>query len=146
MQRLLTLAILLPLCCLATACSSFVQQPTATFKPAQIANVRGQGFTINFDVDVSNPNPVSIPLLSAGYKLALGGVSLVDSQIEPGGVLPANGTMSLTVPVSLTYENLLSAEQAIAAGGGEVPYDLNGVFVFDAGKLIPSAKVRAPLQ
>ena len=68
----------------------------------------------------------ALPLAAADYKLGLGGVNVLDGKAKPAGSVPANGSRSVTLPVSVTYENLLSAEQAIRAGGGDVPYDLDG--------------------
>ena len=37
------------------------------------------------------------------------------------------------MPISLTYENLISAEQAIVKNGGNVPYSLDSTLVFKTG-------------
>src|SRR5207237_2752704 len=96
-------------------------------------DVTAEGFTMKFDVDVANPNAVALPLSAADYKLGLGGVGVLEGKAKPGGDLPANGSRRVALPVNVTYENLLAAEQAIRAGGGDVPYDLNAALSFDTG-------------
>jgi LEA14-like dessication related protein len=127
-------ALLLPLCLLSLACSS-VQQPTASFKSANLGAATAEGFMVNFDVDVNNPNSFAVPLTDADYGLTLGGVKLVTDTIKPGGSLPASGSRSLTIPVRLSFEDLLKAEKSIRETGGDVPYLFEGGLGFSGGGL-----------
>ena len=103
-----------------------LKQPTATFKTMDVAAVTPSGFTMAFDLDVQNPNAVALPLSDADYELALGGVAVLDGKAKPQGTLPANGSLPITLPVTVTYENLLAAETAILKGGGKIPYAFTG--------------------
>ena len=49
------------------------------------------------------------------------------------------------MPVTVAFEDLLRAEQAIKAGGGDVPYDLSGGLSFDTGNPL-TGSVRVPLR
>lgn len=133
MKQPKALAVLLPLVFVSLACS-VVKQPTASFKSMNVTDVTQQGFTMAFDLDVANPNPVALPISAADYKLGLGGVNVLDGKANPAGTIPANGSIPIKLPVTLTYENLLSAEKAIVSGGGKIPYAFNGSMKFDAGK------------
>ena len=118
---------------LAGGCSS-AQRPTAAFKAMSIGDVSAKGFLMNVDVDVANPNPVALPLTNADYSVSLAGIKVVDGgKIKPDARIPANGHSTITIPVPLTFENLLSAEEAIRAGGGSVPYGLDAGLNFDTG-------------
>ena len=133
MKRLRTVAVLGPLVFISLACST-VKQPTASFKSMDVTDVTPQGFTMAFDLDVANPNPVALPISQADYKIGLAGVNVIDGKANPSGTIPANGSIPVKLPVTLTYENLLSAEKAIVSGGGKIPYSFNGSMKFDAGK------------
>ena len=136
MLRPLTLASLgLGLLLLAGGCGSMnVQTPTAAFKTMSIGDVSSRGFVMNVDVDVANPNAVAIPLTSADYSLSLGGVKVVDgAKIKPDARIPANGHSTVSIPVPLSFENLLSAEESIRKGGGNVSYGLDAALEFDSG-------------
>jgi LEA14-like dessication related protein len=145
--RTVGLAAFLALFALASGCSSLnVQKPTASLRSANVADVTQEGLTVNFDVDVDNPNAVAIPLSAADYKLSLGGVRVVDDRVKPKGSIPANGSLPVTVPVTLSFQDLLSAQQAIARGGGDVPYDFDGALEFSPGGLPFGGPLRVPLR
>src|SRR5947207_1729298 len=122
MNRCFNLLLLgLILCIVSTGCSSLtnLQRPSAAVTGMNLGTVDERGFTMNFDVNLSNPNSVALPLAAADYKLGLGGVNVLDGKAKPSGSLPANGSLAVTLPVSVTFEHLLSAEQAIRTSGGD---------------------------
>jgi LEA14-like dessication related protein len=100
-----------------------------------IADVTPKGFTMNVDTDVQNPNSVALPLSNVDYGLALGGVKVVDkAKARPAtATIPANGRGTVTIPVALTFENLLAAEESIRKAGGDVKYALDAGLNFDTG-------------
>src|SRR5947208_545930 len=132
MTRLKTLGVVLPLLFVSLACST-VKQPTAAFKSMNVTDVTAQGFTMAFDLDVANPNAVALPISAADYKIGFAGVNVLNGKANPAGTLPANGSIPVKLPVTLTYENLLTAEKAIVNGGGKLPYSFSGSMKFNAG-------------
>ncbi len=131
---------------LAGGCSA-IQKPGVAFKAMNVRDINAEGFTMNFDLDVTNPNAIALPLGDSDYTLKLSGATVVQGNIKPAGTLPAGGAMSVSLPVTMTYENLLKAEKAIVAGGGKVEYALGGNLGFtsdssaSAGGLFSGAKV-----
>ena len=113
-------------------CSS-IKQPTASLKSADIGAASAEGFTVNFDLDVSNSNAFDLPLTNADYGLSLGGVKLVSDTLKPAGSIPAGGSTAVSIPVRLSFDDLLKAEKAIRSGGGDVPYEFEGALGFSAG-------------
>jgi LEA14-like dessication related protein len=130
------LGTLIVICAFAVAaggCSN-LQKPTASYKSMSISNVSASGFTMNLDVDIANPNSVTLPLTNADYSLALGGTPIIKSaKVKPASSIPAGGSATITIPVPLTFENLLSAEEAIRKGGGTVDYGFDAGLDFDTG-------------
>lgn len=142
----IALLALCPLICLITGCSTLgLQTPTASVTAMSLQDIDAQGLTMNFEVDLKNPNAVALPLANADYALDLGGVKVLSGKAVPQGSLPANGSTAITLPVRLTYDNLFAAEQAIAKGGGDVPYALDGGLSFSTGNAL-FGTVRAPLR
>ena len=130
---------------LGIGCSTFnMQKPTAAVTGMAVKGVDANGFTMNFDVDVKNPNSIALPLAAADYKLGLAGVDVLNGKAKPQGSIPAGGSQSVTLPVTLTYENLLAAEQGIVKSGGNVPYILDGGLSLDSGSPVLGT-VRVPL-
>ena len=115
------IAVLLPFCLLSLACSN-LQKPTATFQTMSLGEVTADGFTMNFDVEMHNPNAIPLPISTADYKLGLAGVNVLEGKATPEATLPANGSAAVTLPVTLTWENLLAAEKALRTSSGDIPY------------------------
>ena len=138
----------LVLCCAATTgCTSLsgVQKPTASVTAMTLGDVDAHGFTMNFGVNVANPNAMALPLAGTDYKLGIGGVGVLNGKTKGQGKIPAKGSRDVTVPVSVAFENLLSAEQAVRDSGGDVPYDLEGGLSFDTGNPLLGS-LRVPMR
>ena len=134
------------LCCLASGCAALnVQKPTAAVTGMSVRGVDAEGFTLDFALDVSNPNRFALPLSAADYELGVGGVEVLRGEAAPHRSIPANGTLAVTLPVSVGFENLLKAEQAVRDTGGNVPYDLAAGLSFDTGSPL-AGKVRVPVR
>ena len=128
------LAWLLPLCCLSLACSGAnLKKPTASFRQPGVRDVTAEGFTVDFNLDLHNPNAVALPLAKTDYKVALAGVEVFDDSAKPGGSVPANGSLPVKLPVRLSFDKLLKAEQAIRASGGNIPVEFDGAIDFSGG-------------
>jgi LEA14-like dessication related protein len=127
-----TASIVVCFCFVSIGCSS-IQKPTASLKSADIGAVAADGFTVNFDLDVKNPNSFVLPLAETDYGLSLGGVKLVKDTLKPSGSIPAGGSTAVTIPVKLDFDDLLKAEKAIRAGGGDVPYEFDAALGFSGG-------------
>src|SRR5688572_16896508 len=92
------LAWALPLCCLSVACSGTnLKRPTASFRQPVVRNVTAEGFTVDFNLDLQNPNAVALPLTKTDYKVSVAGVQVVDDSAKPGGSIPANGSLPVTL-------------------------------------------------
>jgi LEA14-like dessication related protein len=134
------------ICMFCVGCADLnLQRPTASVNGMAVQNVNASGFTMNFDVDVKNPNALELPIGAADYKLGLTGVNVVNGSATPAGAIPAGGSQRVTLPVMLTYENLLAAEQGIVKSGGNVPYSLDAGLSFNTGNPI-FGSLRVPIQ
>ena len=131
---------------LAIGCGSAVKQPTASVRSAKLGALTEDGLTLDFDVDVANPNGFALPISAATYKLGLAGTNVVNDTAKPTGSVPANGTLPVTVPVALNFKDLLKAERAIVDTGGDVPYQLDGELEFAPGPMAVLGRgVKVPL-
>src|SRR3954470_16766634 len=83
---------------ISTGCSS-LQRPTTSLRSASLGDVTPEGVGVNFDVAISNPNAVSIPLTKTGYQLSFGKAKVLDGKLDAVTSIPANGTQTLKVPV-----------------------------------------------
>jgi LEA14-like dessication related protein len=131
---------------LTTGCAALnVQKPAAAVTGMNVRGVDANGFTLDFTVDVTNPNSFTLPVAATDYQLRVGGAGVLDGKAKPSGSIPANGTVGVILPVTVGFDNLLKAEQAIRDSGGNVPFDLSGGLSFETNSpLAPS--VRVPLN
>ena len=131
---------------LATGCGSAVKQPTAAVRGAKLAALDEDGLTIDFDVSVGNPNAFALPIRTARYTLGFAGVTVVNDTAKPDGSIPANGSLPVTVPIGISFKDLLKAERAIVDTGGDVPYQLDGELEFAPGPMALLGRgVKVPL-
>lgn len=132
--------------CFAVGCQNLqMEKPGAAVKGMTVRDVNSAGFTMNFDVEVTNPNEVALPLTNADYKLGLAGVKLVDGKVTADGAVPAKGSRSVAVPITLTYESLLAAEKAIVQSGGNIDYALDAGVSVNTGSAL-FGDMRVPLK
>ena len=137
---------LIIVCAVGVGCSAMnVQKPTAAITGMTVQDVNVSGFTMNFGVDLKNPNTMALPLTAADYKLGLSGMNIVEGKAKPEGSIPAGGSKHVTLPVTLTYENLLAAEEGIMKSGGNVPYSLDAGLSLNSGMPM-LGNLRVPIQ
>lgn len=148
MPRLLA-ATWLPIVCIclnAVGCSSLsLKRPTAEFQSARVGEITPQGMTFNFDVRLTNPNSIAVPLAAADYSLALSDVMVVKDTIKPASDIPANGDTMVTLPVSVTFDNLLKAQDAIRRSV-DVPFAFSGDLSFTTPQKLLSLPLRVPFE
>ena len=141
-------------CTVATAsagCLS-VKEPVANFRGPTAGSVTPDGVVLAFDFNFHNPNAFYLPVLGADYRVSLGGVPVAKDQAHPDDAIPGYSQMLVTVPVRLSFSQLLPAEQVIIEGGGEVPYTFDGTVEFVASRSNdyplpwPGRRVRVPLH
>jgi LEA14-like dessication related protein len=148
-MRLTTTARLLVLilsCPLLVGCVTEVQRPTASVRQMSLGDVTPQGFTMNFGVEVDNPNPVALPVADVDYNLRLVGEDFLDGKADPDASIPANGSMPVTLPVHVSFENLLTISDGIRKTGGDIPYELEAGLEFGGGSALLGRPVRVPVR
>ena len=132
---------------LNAGCGSAVKRPTASVRSANLGELTPDGLTLDLNVDVGNPNGFALPVSAASYKLGIAGVNVVSDTAKPTGSVPANGTLPVTVPVTLNFKDLFKAERAIVDTGGNVPYKIDGQLEFAAGPMASLGQgVTVPLK
>ena len=132
-MRQFHLCFLLALFLFSTGCSSVIQSPTATVANARLGDITGDALTLNLDVDVTNPNAFDLPLGKSDYALTVAGVQLLSGSAKPTGAIPASGSSRVVMPVSIRFDDLLNAKDAIVTSGGNLPFELTGSLGFTGG-------------
>jgi LEA14-like dessication related protein len=96
-------------------------QPTASIKGVRLTDIGLQSATLTFDVEVTNPYAVGLPLANLDYALASRGQSFLSGKAQMQGSVPANSAKTISLPAKVVYLELMKALTDVKPGA-VVPY------------------------
>jgi len=112
--------------------------PTAKVLSVSLADQTDQGARLIVLVELNNPNPhTPLPLRFAQYQVSAGGAS-AGSTSRPARTLPAGGSQTVSLAVSLAGTGALSG--AAVQAGGHITYEPPG----EVRKLLTESSVPLP--
>lgn len=109
---------------LGSALLSSVDKPTASLSGVGIEDFSLKDLTMLFDVEVTNPYDVGLPLVNLDYGLASGANELLSGAAPLSGEVPAGGTKTLQLPAKIEFNKVLAALTGVKPGS-VVPYTAN---------------------
>lgn len=117
------------LCCLllltgSVGCQS-VKPPTVAVDGARVGAIDADGFTLDVQLNVTNPNDRDVPVGKSTYKLALAGTKVASGAADPDVTIPANGTAAVTLPITVKFDDLLNVGTAIVRDPARLRYDVD---------------------
>ncbi len=119
----LTLALpLTPACDTVQSMLASAPRPTATVRGVSLDDLTTDAATLGFDVEVTNPYRVALPLTAASYRLASGGEPFVQGAANPESSIPAGGSRTIRLPARVAFRPLLDSLSGVRPGD-VVPYD-----------------------
>jgi LEA14-like dessication related protein len=122
---------------LVSACQSLegilatTPKPTARIIGTETKNLSLAKIDLIFNVEVTNPYAVNLPLVDLTYNVASGGTSLLQGNIKPSGAVQAYGTSLIQVPARITFASLLKTLKGVKPGS-VVPYKADLTLGVDA--------------
>jgi LEA14-like dessication related protein len=135
--RLTVLALIM---LIAAGCDA-MPKPTAKIVGATLQDISLDSAQLLFDVEVSNPYMVSLPMLDADYALASRGVQFLSGDAPLAGSIPAGESAVLPLPVKIDFLQLIDALEGVIPGS-VVPYDADLGLSVDAPLL---GRLRLPM-
>jgi LEA14-like dessication related protein len=108
-----------------------IDKPTARLAGVGIDDLGPSAVTLRFDVDVTNPYAVDLPLVGLDYSLASGGKTFLTGKAEPGADIPARGHRTIAVPARISIPGLLGLLAGVKPGS-MVPYAADVTVSVDA--------------
>ncbi len=133
---------------LSAGCGSVQQvldsldKPTARVRGVKLRDLKLRSVSLDFDIEVTNPYDVALPLVNVDYALASGGEPFVSGKGELTGSIPARGSKRLTLPADVRFDQLIAALRGVKAGQ-VVPYAAELGLAVDAPGLGP---LRLPMR
>jgi LEA14-like dessication related protein len=141
-------AVLVPLVCAGLAgCAQLrdvfsLNTPSARVTGVRIQDVGLDAATLLFDVEVTNPLALPLPLANVDYSLASAGAAFLSGKAQVQGTVPATSSKTVSVPARVVYLELLKVLKGVRPGS-VVPYAAEIGFSVD----VPSAgPLRLPLK
>jgi LEA14-like dessication related protein len=105
-------------------------KPTADVTGIHIPHVSLEKIELTADVLISNPNPLLIPLVDIEYLIESEERKLVSGTIPDAGTIPAHGSETVKIPVSLIYDDIKGTYKEIKPGS-IIPYKVKVVLHID---------------
>ncbi len=95
--------------------------PSAKLAGMSFKDIGLQSVTIVFDVELTNPNASALPLANVDYELSSRGSSFFAGEAALEGEVPARGAKTVSLPVRITFGQLLTALADVKLGS-VLPY------------------------
>jgi LEA14-like dessication related protein len=143
-----TIAIAMPLVILLSGCDVAQQllagakKPTASLKGLSFGNISLDSATLLFDVEVTNPYAVELPLLNMDYAVATGSNKLFSGKANIASTIPANGSKVVSLPAKIGYVDVAKAFMGMKTGSS-IPYNADLGLSFNAPVI---GEMRLPLN
>ena len=117
-HRLVRIALLLAGLAVLAGCETIralltFQEPEVRAVGARVSELSFGGAEITVDLEVENPNPVSVTLQGFSYELFIEGQRFLGGSMDEGVQIDANGRSDLSVPVAFGFVDLLSTVQSL---------------------------------
>jgi LEA14-like dessication related protein len=124
---------LLVLVCLAvlSGCSLFmrsIEKPSAKVRDVSVSSAGFTGVTGELRMDVTNPNPIGVPLQSIDWTLSIGGAQAVSGSVQLSQTIPAKGVAPVTTSLTIDARDAIAVAQTLA--GGSRTYTLKATIRF----------------
>lgn len=106
-------------------------KPTARLLGADVRNLTLTSLDLVFDVEISNPYGVDLPLVDLNYSLGSAERQLLAGGLKPAGAVPANGSSVMQLPARLDLPSVVKALSGVKPGA-VIPYQAQIDVIVDA--------------
>lgn len=107
-----------------------IEKPRLSVTDVQVIGFDFTGLNLAFEINVKNPNPLSVQLLAYDYGLDINEQTLVSGQQDQRTRIEASGESTIQVPVRLEFREVYRAVERLAANNGAA-YSFSGTATFE---------------
>jgi LEA14-like dessication related protein len=108
-----------------------MSKPGVTFKSARVDSLTLDHATMVFDVEITNPYSVPLPLTDLTYGLSTSGKPFFSGKAPIAGSVDAKGSRVVSLPVDVSYAQAINAGAGIKPGA-VIPYAADLAMSLDA--------------
>ena len=127
----LVLLLVVPACSSVDALLGSGPRPSASLRGVSFGDLSLTSVGLDFNVEVTNPYDVPLPLLNLAYSLASGQQRVLKGAADLQGTIPARKSKVLTLPVELSFADVLDFAQGVRPGAA-IPYEADVELSVDA--------------
>jgi LEA14-like dessication related protein len=112
-------------------CSIFmrsIERPKAEVRGVSVASAGFTGVTGELRFDVSNPNPIGVPLQGIDWELSIGGTRAVTGTVQLSQTIPAKGIAPVITSLTIDARDAVDVGTALARGSRD--YELKAKLRF----------------
>lgn len=112
-------------------CSLFmrsIERPKADVRGVSVSSAGFTGVTGELRFDVSNPNPVGVPLQGIDWELSIGGTHAVAGSVQLSQTIPAKGVVPVITSLTIDARDAIEVGTALARGSRD--YQLKATLRF----------------
>ncbi len=107
-----------------TACTGMVTKPEVTLKDVKLAGIGPQGVSLDFYLQVNNPNSVDLKLKDYSYDVKIMSLPFAHGSSRQSYDFYAKSTTDLLIPVQIPYTDLLEILRRLPDPNA-IPYQLH---------------------
>ena len=128
-------SLLLALAALASGCNLLKMGPAVKDPQVEVKSVSLEAFSLRgvsgqMELNVANPNPVSLPLRYVEWEISVSGDRAVSGRFDLPTSLPANGAAPVSVALDVLAADAARVVPHLVAGSRD--YKLHGVLHFQS--------------
>lgn len=127
---LLSILLLLSGCSALNDLTKNIQKPEVSVGNVRVTGFDFQQIELTYDLEIENPNALTVDLLRYDYELKLNESSFVKGQQAARTTIEASGNSRIEVPVSLNYQQVYNAVASLR-GADEASYSFLSTLTFD---------------
>lgn len=126
------------MCVALSGCSLFmrsIEKPSAEVRGVAVANAGFTGVTGELRLDVTNPNPIGVPLSSIEWQLSVGGTRAVTGSVQLQQTIPAKGVAPVVTSLTIDARDAVEVGTALARGSRDYRLDATLTFATKIGPI-----------
>jgi LEA14-like dessication related protein len=104
---------------LVSGCSIFmrsIERPSAEVRGVSMSSVGFTGVKGELRLDISNPNPIGVPLLGIDWELSIGGARVVTGSVTLSQTIPAKGVAPVVTSLAIDARDAVDVGTALSRG------------------------------
>jgi len=93
-----------------------IEKPKAEVRGVSVQSAGFTGVTGELRFDVSNPNPIGVPLQGIDWELSIGGTRAVTGTVQLSQTIPAKGVAPVITSLTIDARDAVEVGTALARG------------------------------